>query len=38
MDYLGEGEEWRKTEMLLKQINLLRNEKPRTPAPDEHVH
>jgi hypothetical protein len=38
MDHLEESEAWHKIEMLLKQIELLRNEKPRAPAPDEHVH
>ena len=34
----AENEGWRKIEILLKQIDLLRKERPRAPAPDEHVH
>jgi putative copper resistance protein D len=34
----GEGVTWTNTELFLKQINLLREEKPAAPAPDEHVH
>jgi putative copper resistance protein D len=33
-----ENEGWRKVDVLLRQVELLRNEKPRAPAPDEHVH
>lgn len=34
----AEGEGWRKTEFLMKQIEALQKEKPSAPAPDEHVH
>ena len=34
----AESDAWRKIDVLLKQVVLLRNEKPRAPAPDEHVH
>lgn len=34
----AENDAWRKIDVLLKQVELLRNEKPRAPAPDEHVH
>jgi putative copper export protein/mono/diheme cytochrome c family protein/peroxiredoxin len=34
----AENEGWKKIEILLKQIDLLRKERPRAPAPDEHVH
>jgi putative copper resistance protein D len=34
----AENEGWRKAERLLQQVDLLRKEKPRAPAPDEHVH
>jgi putative copper resistance protein D len=33
-----EGEAWRKIDVLMRQIELLQREKPRAPAPDEHVH
>ncbi len=33
-----ENDAWRKIDVLLKQVDLLRNEKPRAPAPDDHVH
>jgi hypothetical protein len=34
----AEKDAWRKIDVLLKQVELLRNEQPRAPAPDEHVH
>jgi copper resistance protein D len=34
----AEGDAWRQLDNLMSQIELLRNEKPRAPAPDEHVH
>jgi putative copper export protein/mono/diheme cytochrome c family protein/peroxiredoxin len=34
----AEGEAWRKLENLMAQVDILRKEKPRAPAPDEHVH
>jgi putative copper resistance protein D len=34
----AENEGWHKTERLLQQVDLLSKEKPRGPAPDEHVH
>lgn len=34
----AEGEGWRKTELLMRQITALQMEKPSAPAPDEHVH
>jgi putative copper resistance protein D len=34
----NEGEGWRKIDVLMRQIELLQKEKPRAPAPDEHVH
>jgi putative copper resistance protein D len=34
----AENDAWRKIDVLLKQVELLRNEQPRAPAPDEHVH
>jgi len=34
----AESNAWRNIDVLLKQVELLRNEKPRAPAPDEHVH
>jgi putative copper resistance protein D len=34
----AESEAWRKIATLLAQVELLRKEKPRAPAPDEHVH
>jgi copper resistance protein D len=34
----AENAAWQKIDVLLKQVELLRNEKPRAPAPDEHVH
>jgi putative copper export protein/mono/diheme cytochrome c family protein len=34
----AENDAWRKIDLLLKQVELLRNEKPRAPAPDDHVH
>lgn len=33
-----ESDAWRKIDVLLKQVELLRNEKPRAPAPEDHVH
>jgi putative copper resistance protein D len=33
----AENDAWRKIDVLLKQVELLRNEQPRVPAPDEHV-
>jgi hypothetical protein len=33
-----EGEAWRKMENLMVQVDSLLKEKPRAPAPDEHVH
>jgi putative copper resistance protein D len=33
-----EGDAWRKMDDLMAQVDLLRKEKPRAPAPDEHVH
>ena len=33
-----ENDAWQKIDLLLKQVELLRNEKPRAPAPDDHVH
>jgi putative copper resistance protein D len=33
-----ENDAWRKIDVLLKQVELLRNEKPRAPAPEDHVH
>jgi hypothetical protein len=35
---LAEGDAWRNLDSLMSQIELLRKEKPRAPAPDEHVH
>ena len=34
----AESDGWRKFNLLMQQIDLLRKEKPRAPAPDEHVH
>jgi putative copper resistance protein D len=34
----AESEAWRKIATLLTQVELLHKEKPRAPAPDEHVH
>jgi putative copper resistance protein D len=34
----SENDAWRKIDVLLKQVELLRNEKPRAPAPEDHVH
>jgi putative copper resistance protein D len=34
----AENDAWRNIDRLLSQIELLRKEKPRGPAPDEHVH
>jgi hypothetical protein len=34
----AESDGWRKFKLLMQQIDLLRKEKPRAPAPDEHVH
>jgi putative copper resistance protein D len=34
----AENDAWRNIDRLLSQIELLRKEKPRAPAPDEHVH
>jgi putative copper resistance protein D len=34
----GESDAWHKIDVLLKQVELLHNEKPRTPAPEDHVH
>lgn len=34
----AENQAWKKTEVLLRQVEALRNEKPRAPAPAEHVH
>lgn len=34
----AENTAWQKIDILLKQVELLRNEKPRAPAPGEHVH
>lgn len=34
----AEGEGWRKTELLMRQITALQKETPSAPAPDEHVH
>lgn len=34
----SESDAWRKIDVLLKQVELLRNEKPRAPAPEDHVH
>jgi putative copper resistance protein D len=34
----AEGKAWRKVENLMTQLDILRKEKPRAPAPDEHVH
>jgi putative copper resistance protein D len=34
----SENDAWRKIEVLFKQIELLRKEKPRAPAPEDHVH
>jgi putative copper resistance protein D len=34
----AENEGWRKIDRLTSQVELLRKEKPRAPAPDEHVH
>ncbi len=34
----AENDAWRKSELLMAQVDLLRKEKPRAPAPDEHVH
>jgi putative copper export protein/mono/diheme cytochrome c family protein/peroxiredoxin len=34
----AENDAWGKIDVLLKQVDLLRNEKTRAPAPDEHVH
>ncbi len=34
----AENDAWRKIDRLMSQIELLRKEKPRAPAPDEHVH
>ena len=34
----AENDAWRKSELLMAQVNLLRKEKPRAPAPDDHVH
>ncbi|MGH7809352.1 MAG: CopD family protein, partial [Candidatus Binatia bacterium] len=34
----SENDAWRKIEVLLKQVELLQNEKPRAPAPEDHVH
>jgi len=34
----AEGDAWRNLDRLLSQVELLRKEKSRAPAPDEHVH
>ena len=34
----AENDAWQKIDALLEQVELLRKEKPRAPAPDEHVH
>src|SRR5262245_3138184 len=34
----AENTAWQKIDVLLKQVEALRNEKPSAPAPDEHVH
>ncbi len=34
----AESEAWSKIAGLLSQVELLRNEKPRAAAPDDHVH
>lgn len=34
----AENDAWRKIDVILKQVELLRNEKRRAPAPDEHVY
>ncbi len=34
----AENDAWRKIDRLMSQVELLRKEKPRAPAPDEHVH
>jgi peroxiredoxin len=34
----AENDAWRKIDSLLKQVELLRTEKPGAPAPHEHVH
>jgi hypothetical protein len=34
----AENDAWRKSELLMAQVDLLRKEKPRAPAPEEHVH
>ena len=34
----AENDAWRKSELLMAQVDLLRQEKPRAPAPDDHVH
>jgi hypothetical protein len=34
----AENDTWQKIDSLLKQVELLRTEKPGAPAPHEHVH
>ena len=34
----AESDAWRNLDRLLSQVEILRKEKPRAPAPDEHVH
>ncbi len=34
----AEGDAWRDFTGLMSQVELLKKEKPRAPAPDEHVH
>jgi len=34
----AENDAWRSIDLLLKQVELLRNERPRASAPEEHVH
>jgi hypothetical protein len=34
----AENDAWQKIDSLLKQVELLRTEKPGEPAPHEHVH
>ena len=34
----AENDAWRKSELLMAQVDLLSKETPRAPAPDEHVH
>jgi putative copper resistance protein D len=33
-----ENDAWRNIDRLFSQVELLRKERPRTPAPDDHVH